>query len=160
MAHDRAIKKRKVTATAGKMSSNEVLPLLNAILARLSVIEDKIGVETTGGDASVADVPKLIKAFDAYCAECLDPFVAVCEKLGAAADSPDIVEIGNNIKGAWVELRAFLLMASACKEPAKMDGSILSGLATKIKAAGAVIKRNEWEKHAKACSEGIACLNW
>lgn len=140
---------------------NDVLPLLNAILSRLSVIEDKIG---SGGDASgsssgsgdSSDLPKSIKAFDEYTAACLDPFVASCTKLGPG----DIAEIGTIIKDAWAEMRAFLVVAAACKEPAKMDPALLAGLSSKMKAAGALVKRNEWEKHAKTCAEGISCLNW
>ena len=29
-----------------------------------------------------------------------------------------------------------------------------------MKEAKNLIKRNEWEKHTKTCSEGIGCLNW
>ncbi len=52
-------------------------------------------------------------------------------------------------------------MAAACKEPAPaMMPKLLAGMSDKIKAIKAAVKRNEWEKHAKTCEEGVGCLSW
>jgi adenylyl cyclase-associated protein len=58
-------------------------------------------------------------------------------------------------------MRKFLLMASACKEPpqAALPG-LLAGVSGKLRDIGQTVKRNEWEKHTKTCSEGAQCLNW
>lgn len=143
------------------MSGDNVVALLNQVLARLSVIEARVGVDgssAAAGSASSAasELPPRIAAFDAYCAANLDPFVAAYTKLGG-----DAAAAGTNIKEAWAELRNFLVMACHCKEPtqAALPG-LLAGLGAKLGAAKKFINRNEWENHTKALSEGIACLNW
>ena len=97
-----------------------------------------------------------VKAFDAYCTACLDPFVAAATKLGGDAEKG-----GKFVKEAWGELRAFIHMASACKEPPDTDKQkLMEGIHTKLKAIGGLIQRNEWERHLKTISEGSGCLNW
>jgi hypothetical protein len=73
----------------------------------------------------------------------------------------DAQTAGQIVKEGFDELRKLLLAAAACKEPAKEQlPTVLAGIGSKIKAASAAIKRNEWEKHTKTLSEGIGCLNW
>jgi adenylyl cyclase-associated protein len=104
----------------------------------------------------LAELPRSIRAFDAYTTANLDPFVAVCDKLGG-----DAQVMGQLVKEAWIEMRKFLLMASASKEPAPTAlGSLLTGVAGKMKEISGKVNRNEWEKHSKTCSEGVQCLNW
>lgn len=68
---------------------------------------------------------------------------------------------GQYVRDAWLEMRAFLLLASACKEPDQAQLiSLLAPVSTKIRELGSAIKRNEWEKHLKTCSEGVQALNW
>lgn len=138
------------------MSSDNVVELLKQVLSRLSVIEGKINGNSEASDASGAVLPKSIIGFDEYCATNLDPFVAVCTKLGGGA-----LEAGNIIKDAWYEMRKILIMATACKEPPQAKiSTLLASLSEKVKASSAAVKRNEWEKHCKTCSEGIGCLSW
>lgn len=60
-----------------------------------------------------------------------------------------------------MELRTFLLKASACKEPPQASlPQALAPLAAKMKEISAVVKRNEWEKHTKTVSEGLGAVNW
>ena len=53
-------------------------------------------------------------------------------------------------------------MASNCKEPTDKEvlQNLLKPMVAAMKEASTLIKRNEWEKHAKTCAEGIQCLNW
>mmetsp|Transcript_22318 Transcript_22318/g.44879 ORF Transcript_22318/g.44879 Transcript_22318/m.44879 type:complete len:470 (+) Transcript_22318:26-1435(+) len=140
------------------MSGGDVVALLNQVLSRLAVIEAKVGVEggSSGSSESGSSLPPRIAAFDTYCANHLEPFVAAYTKLGG-----DAAAAGNNIREAWMELRAFLLMACHCKEPSQAAlPSLLGGLGSKLQASKKFINKNEWENHTKALSEGIACLNW
>lgn len=137
---------------------SNVEALLNQVLARLSVIEAKIGGGAGGSssDGEAPSLPRSIIAYDAYCTAFLDPFVAACSKLGGDAE-----KAGNNIKEAWQAQRAFLLMATACKEPPQSGlPPLLKDLSVKLSASKTFINRNEWENHTKTLSEGISCLNW
>lgn len=108
------------------------------------------------GPGDTGELPRAIRAFDAYTAAQLDPFVASCNKLGG-----DAATVGGHIQGAWTEMRSFLLMASACKEPPQNSlPPLLAGVARKMKDIAACVNRNEWEKHTKTCAEGVQCLNW
>ncbi|KAJ1393286.1 adenylate cyclase associated N terminal-domain-containing protein [Ochromonadaceae sp. CCMP2298] len=116
-----------------------------------------MGLESATSEAgSGAGLPAGIVAYDAYCASYLDPFVAACDKLGGEA-----AQAGAIVKEAWQEQRVFLMLASQCKEPAQTKlPSLLASLGAQLKASGALVRRNDWEKHTKTCSEGIQCLNW
>lgn len=136
------------------------LDMLKTILARLDNIESHLGVAGgaggSGGAGGAAEVPRSIRAFDAYVADSVDPFVAACDKLGG-----DAANLGKLIKEAWLEMRAVLLQATACKEPAQAAlGPILAGVVAKMREVSNAVQRNEWEKHAKTCAEGVQCLNW
>jgi hypothetical protein len=141
------------------MSSGDVATMLSQILGRLSAIESKLSIDSGSGSSpekSSDTLPRSVKAFDDYLASHLEPFHQACNKLGG-----DAVLAGNNIKEAWQECRAVLLMAASCKEPTQTAlPGLLSKLAAKLKAAPTLVKKNEWEKHTKTCSEGIGCLNW
>lgn len=103
-----------------------------------------------------AEVPKSIKAFDEYSSLHLDPFVAACDKLGGDAQKG-----GALVKAAWGGMRAYLLMASACKEPPQAAlAPLLGDIALRMKDLSSAVQRNEWEKHMKTLSEGVQCLNW
>lgn len=137
------------------------MDLLKQILSRLDNIEANLGVSSSTGSGSGSgsggeELPRSIKAFDAYVVESVDPFVAACDKLGGDASN-----LGKLIKDAWLEMRAVLFKATACKEPAQAElGSVLGGVVAKMKEVSNAVQRNEWEKHAKTCSEGVQCLNW
>ena len=149
------------------MSSTEIFALLQNISTRLANIEIGLGTAAPSATApassapaatatSSEDVPRGVRAFDAYCVSFLQPFVLACNKLGGDAQKG-----GALIEAAWGEVRAFLLLASKCKEPsqAALPG-LLAGVAAKMKELSAAVQRNEWEKHMKTLSEGAACLNW
>jgi len=73
----------------------------------------------------------------------------------------DALTAGNATKQVFTELRAFLLMASACKEPPQASlPQLLAPIAAKMKEVSAIVKRNEWEKHTKTVSEGLGAVNW
>lgn len=131
--------------------------LLQQILARLSVIENNLGIPAAGASDNSGPVdPPSIRSFDQYCATHLDPFVAASKKLGGDAEAA-----GKIVSDAWQEMRKFLVMASQCKEPAQAAlAPLLQGVSVHMKAITALVKRNEWEKHVKTCSEGMGCLNW
>ena len=138
--------------------------VLKAILDKLNALEVKMGslqsvaagAADSGTSSSGAEVPRSICAFDAYCASALDPFVASCDKLGG-----DAQVVGGLVKEAWAEMRAFLLMASACKAPSDAELPGLFGkMAPKVKAIQSAVQRNAWENHTKTCSEGASALNW
>lgn len=139
------------------MSNDNVVALLNQVLARLSAIEAKVGGGAGGSSSDAAPgLPPRIVAFDAYSTANLDPFVAAYTKLGGDAE-----KAGNNIKEAWQAMRSFLLLATACKEPAQTAlPALLKDLSAKLTAAKTFVNRNEWENHTKTLSEGISCLNW
>lgn len=139
---------------------SELLPLLHDILARLGNIESNLGISSAGGaeGKGATELPRSIRALDAMGAEKLDPFTAACEKLGG-----DAAVAGAEIKTGWELMRAFLLRASACKQPSAAD---LRTLFTKEFAPPInnlktlATKRGEWENHCKACFEAIGFLNW
>mmetsp|Transcript_760 Transcript_760/g.1260 ORF Transcript_760/g.1260 Transcript_760/m.1260 type:complete len:458 (-) Transcript_760:133-1506(-) len=137
---------------------SEVVPLLQSIANRLEAIELHLGI-TGGGNASASgseDLPRSIRAFDAYCRDNLDPFVEACDKLGG-----DAATVGHLVKDAWNEMRSFLIMATACKEPPQTSlGPLLSKIGEKTREISNCVQRNEWEKHTKTCQEGVQCLNW
>ena len=82
-------------------------------------------------------VPQSVVAFDAYCASCLDPFVAAAVKLGGDAEKG-----GKIVQEAWNELRSLILLASACKEPPDADKQkLMEGLHSKLKAIGGLLFR-------------------
>lgn len=143
------------------MSDSAVVPLLHQILDRLAALEVKVngGASTSSGTSATQDaavVPASVVAFDEYCTLYLNPFLAATKKLGGDAEIA-----GNNIGEAWTEMRNILVMATACKEPTQAQiGTVFANLGTKLKAQSNFVKRNEWEKHTKTCSEGIGCLNW
>ena len=93
--------------------SDDMKSLLLSIADRLGAIESHLGLQNggnSGGSSGAAELPRSIKAYDAYFAETVDPFVATCDTLGG-----DATALGAAVKGAWTEQRAFLLMASSCK---------------------------------------------
>jgi adenylyl cyclase-associated protein len=146
-----------------------VVDYLQTLETRLSAVEGKMGLTNSCiGDAPPAaapavaaanpavGVPQSVVAFDAYCASCLDPFVAAAVKLGGDAEKG-----GKIVQEAWNELRSLILLASACKEPPDADKQkLMEGLHSKLKAIGGLLQRNEWERHVKTLSEGSGCLNW
>jgi len=137
--------------------SDDLKSLLLSISDRLGNIEAKLGLEeggssSSGGGAAV-DLPRAIKGFDAYFASSVEPFVAAGEKLGG-----DAALYGQAIKKAWLEKRAFLLMAAHCKEPPQaMVMQKLTGVVAAMKEVAGIVKKNEFEKHGKTCSE--VCLS-
>jgi adenylyl cyclase-associated protein len=140
------------------MSAAEVLPLLKEILGRLGTIESQLGISGSGssGGGDSGELPRSIRAYDEYSTTKVDPFVEVCNKLGG-----DAATLGQLVKAAWDEMRSFLLMASACKEPpqAKLT-ELFMKVAERQKAVANSVQRNEWEKHCKTCAEGVQALNW
>lgn len=141
------------------MSSPEIFSLLQTIASRLSVIEDSLGIKndaSTSGKSDVVKLPRSITAFDSYFKTYVTAFVDASVKLGGDAE-----QAGNLTKEAFTELRNFLLLASACKEPPQAGlAPLLTDLAGKMKAIGGLVQRNVWEKHTKTVSEGLGCLNW
>jgi hypothetical protein len=133
--------------------SDDLKSLLLSISDRLGNIEAKLGLEggsaPSSGGGAVAELPRAIRGFDSYFAECVDPFVAAAEKLGG-----DAALYGQAIKKAWLEKRSFLLMAAHCKEPAQaVVMTKLTGVVAAMKEVAAIVKKNEFEKHGKTCSE-------
>lgn len=82
---------------AGHMQA--LLALMASFEARLSTVEESVGVPVVGVGApaaavprglpaaasAAADVPEFVSAFDEYCTTCLVPFVAACDTLGGGA---------------------------------------------------------------------------
>jgi hypothetical protein len=154
--------KKELESILDDMSAAEILPLLQTILSRLDKIENKMSTSEAAGSGGLvgggaaAELPRAIRGFDSYTASFLDPFVAAASKLGG-----DAATIGTLTKDCFMELRAFLLKASACKEPAQAAlPGLLAGLAAKMKLVSGAVNRNEWEKHTKTVSEGLGALNW
>ena len=140
--------------------STEILAILQNIQERLSNIESGMGSKVASGPSSQQDaageLSRSVKAFDEYTKTYLTPFTTACNVLGEDAASG-----GEMLCEAWAELRCFLIMASACKEPASaVLPSLLGNLSAKIKTVATAIKRNDWEKHMKTISEGVQSLNW
>lgn len=130
--------------------------MLEVISSRLAAIEQHLGLKTGATDSQGAVDPPSIKALDDYCLSSVVPFTAACAKLGGDAD-----KVAKLVTEAFAELRSFLLLASACKEPPQTElNGLLAGMGAKVKAISAAVNRNEWEKHTKTVSEGIGCLNW
>jgi adenylyl cyclase-associated protein len=129
--------------------------LLTQVLSRLSAIEAKIGGSSGDGDSKSGGTPA-VEAFDDYLAQTLQPFTDACSALGG-----DCAQSGALLAEAWQEMRSFIVMASLSKEPAQSDlMSLLSGVAGKMKAVGANVKRGDFERHTKALSEGVSAMNW
>lgn len=145
---------------------NSVIPLLQQILSRLAVLEERIGVSspaasttaapTAAASAAPATLAASVKAFDDYCTSFLNPFVEVATKLGGDAQAG-----AELIRDAWKETRAVILMSTICKEPAQAElAAVLTGVSNKVKSVAGLVKRNDWEKHTKTLSEGVNAVNW
>lgn len=138
------------------MSSSDVMPMLHQILSKLEYLEKKIDGNSATSSDSQEDSPKSIKDLDTYLTTYLNPFYEVCEKLGGGA-----LEAGTIVKEGWLAMKSFLVLASNCKEPTQAAlMPLLQDVSAKIKESSKVIQRNDWEKHYKTCSEGMAALNW
>jgi len=153
------------------MSAADILPLLNQILGRLGALEATVanashsGPGAGGGGSSspssassseTEEVPRSIRAFDEYTSSSLTPFVTACSELGG-----DAASLGRLVSESFAEMRSFLLMASACKAPADSElGPLMTPLGEKNRAISALTQRNEWEKHCKTVSEGMAAVSW
>lgn len=140
--------------------SAEILAVLQNIQQRLTNIESGMGQSHSGSSSSApADESKLslsVTAFDTYMASFLDPFSAACKGLGG-----DAAKGGDLVKEAFGEMRSFIALASACKEPSAASlPTLLTKVTDKIKAITAAGQRNDWEKHMKTLSEGCLSLNW
>ncbi|KAJ8610863.1 hypothetical protein CTAYLR_009143 [Chrysophaeum taylorii] len=138
---------------------------LDTLSSRLSVVESKLGVETPAGatttttPAGPSEDAKSVKAFDAYCRDCLDPFVAAC----AALEAPEATTCGEIVTKGWMAMRSFLAMASACKKPAAMPQGVMEFVKPcqeAMQAGAANVQRGDWEFHEKTISEGLQCLSW
>jgi len=130
--------------------------ILSQILARLENIELSLNISGGGGNSGGVELPRSMKAFDAYIQTCLDPFVAICDKLG-----DDASVFGKITADAWGEMRNFLMVATVCKEPSQAGVQpLLQGIISKMKEMGGAIKRNDWELHGKVLQEGMSSLNW
>jgi adenylyl cyclase-associated protein len=141
--------------------SAEIMAVLQNIQQRLTNIESGMGQSNSGSSAAAApvDESKLsqsVTAFDVYMTTFLDPFSAACTALGG-----DLTKGGDLVKEAFVEMRSFIALASACKEP---PAAGLPALLTKVTEKTTAIKnaeqRNDWQKHMKTLSEGCLSLNW
>ena len=158
----------KASEISNESSQRDTLGSLKSIFDRLGSLESKVGSlqpsassaggsgSASSGSSAAAETPLSISAFDAYCASFLDPFVSCSTKLGG-----DAAAAGNLVKDAWLEMRAFLVMASSCKPPpdAELPG-LFSKMSPKVKAIQSAVQRNTWENHTKTCSEGASALNW
>lgn len=102
---------------------------------------------------------KQIRAFDAYCREALDPFIAACTDLGA----PEVSLCAELVTKGWMAMRAFLVMASKCKKPAAMPGAaqeFIKPFHEVMQQATAAVSRGDWECHQKTICEGLQCMSW
>mmetsp|Transcript_20465 Transcript_20465/g.15090 ORF Transcript_20465/g.15090 Transcript_20465/m.15090 type:complete len:470 (+) Transcript_20465:55-1464(+) len=136
-----------------------VMQTLQAIQARLSAIEAKMGIQASGagsGDAPAAALHPGLLAFDEYANQYLPPFVAATSKLG-----DDVKLAGKIIEECFGELRSVLELAANCKEPPQSQmREVLTPLGTKMQSLSPLLKRNDWERHMKTLTEGIGALNW
>ena len=89
------------------MATTPLQSLLDSLSARLANLETKLGVEgpppPVAAAASDEEDARQVKAFDAYCRECLDPFLASCEALG-----PEATACGAFVKQGWMGMRAYI----------------------------------------------------
>lgn len=139
--------------------SAEILAVLQNIQERLAKIESGMGQAGVVTTAPAVDVAKLslgASAFDDFTNDFVKPFKTACDGLGG-----DAAKGGELMSEAMAEMRSFIVLASACKEPpASSLPGLLAKLTDKIKAITASVQRNDWEKHTKTLSEGGQSLNW
>ena len=140
--------------------SAEIMAVLQNIQQRLTNIESGMGQSHSGSSAAApVDESKLnqsVTAFDVYMTTFLDPFSAACKALGG-----DAAKGGDLVKEAFGEMRSFIALASACKEPpAASLPALLSKVTEKTTAIKNAEQRNDWQKHMKTLSEGCLSLNW
>mmetsp|Transcript_9781 Transcript_9781/g.39794 ORF Transcript_9781/g.39794 Transcript_9781/m.39794 type:complete len:479 (-) Transcript_9781:1889-3325(-) len=146
------------------MTDRGYLELVDALSARLSKVEEALGLSTGFSKAAapstvaVAPAPS-VQAFDAYCRDCLDPFVASCEALC----SVEAHACASLVKRGWRAMRNYVAMASKCKKPSSYPQDCMTFLEPcreVMQEASQTIKRGEWEYHQKTISEGLQCLSW
>jgi len=139
--------------------------LLDSLSSRLATVEAQLGVPpppaasgTSGAAAAAEEDAKQVRAFDAYCRECLEPFVAACKEL-----SPEATRCGEIVTKGWMGMRSFLVMASKCKKPAQWPAAVqafLKPCQEAMQEASSNVSRGDWECHQKTISEGLQCMSW
>lgn len=149
------------------MATSSLQTLLDSFEARLGAVEASLNLAPAAAGSQVAansspspqasePLAPFVTAFEEHCSNCLSPFMAASEALGGGAAASGAI-----VKRAWDAQRDFLIMASKCKKPdMKALMSVLGPIQQCMKDAGAAVKRDDWERHAKTVSEGLACLNW
>lgn len=140
------------------MAENElILKTLNQILARISNIEETIGIEESGSGSS-QEAPRSIRAYDAFVLEHVDPFEAKGNELGGKA-----ADLGRIVKEAFMEQRKFLYRAAECKAPAKLPQDampLMKPIGALLQEVGKLRMRDEFEFHCRATEELMSSLNW
>ena len=131
------------------MSAFEQLPLAD----RTKFLQVARGL-LDPSDAS--GIPLCVRAFDDYYSAHVQPFLAVCAKLG-----DDGTALGKQVERAWGQQRDVLVTASQCKEPKDQSAlkDLIAPLAASMKEINAAIKRNPFENNVKTVFEGAQALN-
>jgi hypothetical protein len=101
--------------------------------------------------SDASGIPLCVRAFDDYYSAHVQPFLAVCAKLG-----DDGTALGKQVERAWGQQRDVLVTASQCKEPKDQSAlkDLIAPLAASMKEINAAIKRNPFENNVKTVFEG------
>jgi len=140
--------------------------MLQKILNRMDVIEQKVGVGGPGSTLESDGIPEksaAVVAYEEYIKTSLEPFCDVLDSF------PDLAKtsLSSDLKTAWNTIGDIVLMGSKVKKgPGKSDFEVISKeLLKPAQDALSNIRKirfrsREFDYHLKAITEATACLGW
>ncbi|POM60400.1 Adenylyl cyclase-associated protein [Phytophthora palmivora] len=128
--------------------------LFDDFSVRLARVEAHLGL-----NAATEGMAPQIDAYDVYVEECLPPFLIACEKLGDHTS-----QLGGLLQKAFTAQRAFLLLASRCKQPPRITPADFESLTEVQSCVEEISKmrdnRSEFTNHQNMVYEAIQALGW
>lgn len=139
---------------------------LNAIMARLSSLESKVGITSASpaplASAQVAvveddEIAPALTAYDEHMKNAATDFVKACSAIEGLKDT------GSHVNKIWVGIRAVVEIGTKCKKPSDVQKSLMPFLKPVQDAIGEIRKARldrKFDWHIKALMEMLNCASW